>query len=125
MNDSQYSTLKSLLESKMWEAALATVESLLPSHPLAVQLHLLRGQLIQLQDENTSYPLDEVEKSLQRAVELEATYFDALVELMHFYDAVCPDMPKAITYAKQVKTIAQQALDEASAILAEAVESSA
>ena len=42
------------------------------------------------------------------AVELDATYFDALVELMHFYDAVCPDTPKAIEYARKVKVIAQK-----------------
>ncbi len=125
MKKTQHGAIKSLLDSNMWTAAIAKVESLLISNPLAIQLHLLRGQLIQLQDENTTYTLDEVEKAFQMAVELDATYFDALVELMHFYDAVCPNAPKAITYAKQVKTIAQKALDEASAVLAEAVESSA
>jgi len=37
---------------------------------------------------------------------------------MHFYDAVCADPPKALTYAKQVKALAQKALDEASDVLA-------
>jgi len=55
------------------------------------------------------------------AVELDATYFDALVELMHFYDAVCPDTPKAIEYAKKVNVIAQKVLDEASTVLEEGV----
>ncbi len=49
------------------------------------------------------------------------TYFDALVELMHFYDAVCPDTPKAIEYARKVKVIAQKVLDEASTVLEEKV----
>ena len=109
----------------MWEEALAKVDELLVSNPLAAQLYLLRGQLIQLQRESTQYSLDDVEKSFKMAVELDATYFDALVELMHFYDAVCPNAPKAIAYAKQVRTIAQKALEEASAVLAETVESSA
>jgi hypothetical protein len=43
--------------------------------------------------------------------------FDALVELMHFYDAVCADPPKALAYAKQVKALAQKALDEAGDVL--------
>ena len=121
MNSDQYTVLKPLLETQMWEEALAKVDELLVSNPLAAQLYLLRGQLIQLRRENTQYSLDDVEKSFKMAVELDATYFDALVELMHFYDAVCPDTPKAIEYARKVKVIAQKVLDEASTVLEEEV----
>lgn len=38
-------------------------------------------------------------------------------ELMHFYDAVCVDPSKALAYARQVKALAQKALDEASDVL--------
>ena len=119
MSSDQCTVLKRLLETQLWEEALAKVDELLVSNPLAAQLYLLRGQLIQLQRENTQYSLDDVEKSFKMAVELDATYFDALVELMHFYDAVCPDTPKAIEYAKKVKVIAQKVLDEASVVLEE------
>ena len=125
MNSDQCTVLKRLLETQMWEEALAKVDELLVSNPLAAQLYLLRGQLIQLQRENTQYSLDDVEKSFKMAVELDATYFDALVELMHFYDAVCPDTPKAIEYARKVKVIAQKVLDEASTVLEEEVGTSA
>jgi len=101
-------TLQRLLEAQLWEEALAQVETLLEANPCAAQLHLLRGQLIQLQDENTPYALEDVEKAFRRAVELDATYFDALVELMHFYEAVCPDTPQAVAYAKQVTALAQK-----------------
>src|SRR5712692_182506 len=121
MNSNQCTELKHFLETQMWEEALAKVDELLVSNPLAAQLYLLRGQLIQLQPENMKYALDDVEKSFKKAVELDATYFDALVELMHFYDAVCPDTPKAIAYAKKVKVIAQKVLDEASTVLEEEV----
>jgi hypothetical protein len=83
---------------------------------LAAQLYLLRGQLIQLQGESTTHTLEDAEAAFKRALELDGTYFDALVELMHFYDAVCADPPKALAYAKQVKALAQKALDEASDI---------
>ena len=43
--------------------------------------------------------------------------FAALVALMHFFDAVCADPPKALAYAKQVKALAQKALDEAGDVL--------
>ena len=125
MNSDQCTVLKRLLETQMWEEALAKVDELLVSNPLAAQLYLLRGQLIQLQRENTQYSLDDVEKSFKMAVELDATYFDALVELMHFYDVVCPDTPKAIEYARKVKVIAQKVLDEASTVLEEEVGTSA
>ena len=121
MNSDQYTVLKRLLETQMWEEALAKVDALLVANPVAAQLYLLRGQLIQLQREDTKYSLDDVEKSFKMAVELDATYFDALVELMHFYDAVCPDTPKAIEYAKKVNVIAQKVLDEASTVLEEGV----
>lgn len=125
MNSDQCTVLKRLLETQMWEEALAKVDELLVSNPLAAQLYLLRGQLIQLQRENTQYSLDDVETSFKMAVELDATYFDALVELMHFYDAVCPDTPKAIEYARKVKVIAQKVLDEASTVLEEEIGTSA
>lgn len=121
MKSDQYTVVKRLLETQMWEEALAKVDELLVSNPLAAQLYLLRGQLIQLQREDTKYSLDDVEKSFNMAIELDATYFDALVELMHFYDAVCPDTPKAIEYAKKVQVIAQKVLDESRTVLAEEV----
>jgi hypothetical protein len=89
----------------------------LVANPLAAQLYLLRGQLIQLQSESTAYALDDAEAAFKSALELDETYVDALVERMHFYDAVCADPPKALAYAKQVRALAQKALDEASDVL--------
>lgn len=117
MNTVPYDALKNMLEAKRWTEALAKVDEMLAANPFAAQLHLLRGQLIQLQSENTTYTLDDVALAFQNALALDDTYFDALVELMHFYDAVCPDMRKAVTYATKVKTIALKALDEARAVL--------
>jgi tetratricopeptide (TPR) repeat protein len=117
MKRDQYTALKRLLKTKKWEEALTKVDELLASNPFAAQLYLLRGQLIQLQDNSTAYALDDAEAAFKRALELDNTYLDALVELMHFYDAVCADTSKAITYARKVKALAQKALDEASAVL--------
>ena len=122
MSSDPYVTLQRLLEAQLWKEALAQVDALLKANPYAAQLHRLYGQLIQLQDENAPYALEDAEKAFQRAVDLDATYFDVLVELMHFYDAVCPDTPKAVAYAKQVKALAQKALAEAHAILDAQVE---
>ncbi len=125
MSSNPYVTLQRLLEAQLWKEALTQVDALLKANPYAAQLHRLHGQLIQLQDENTPYALEDAEKAFRRAVDLDTTYFDALVELMHFYDAVCPDTPKAVAYAKQVKALAQKALAEAHAILDAQVETHA
>jgi hypothetical protein len=117
MKKDVYTALQRLLKAKRWEKALAQVDTLLAANPLAAQLHLLRGQLIQLQDESTAYALADAEAAFKRALELDRTYLDALLELMHFYDAVCADPPKALAYARQVKALAQKALDEASDVL--------
>ena len=123
MKRDPYAALQGLLKAKRWQKALAQVDALLASNPLAAQLHLLRGQLIQLQSESTAYALDDAEAAFKRALELDGTYFDALVELMHFYDAVCADTPKAMVYATQVKALAQKALDDASDVLEDTITS--
>jgi hypothetical protein len=56
-----YAALQRLLKAKKWEEALAQGEALLAANPLAAQLYLLRGQLIQLQGESTAYTLDDAE----------------------------------------------------------------
>ena len=48
---------------------------------------------------------------------IDVTYFDALIELMHLYNAVCSNTLKANKYAKKIKAIAQKVLDEASDVL--------
>ena len=93
MKKDVYAALQRLLKAKKWQEALAQVDVLLAANPLAAQLYLLRGQLIQLQGESAAYALDDVEAAFKKALALDGTYFDVLVELMHFYDAVCVDPP--------------------------------
>jgi hypothetical protein len=110
------SDLQRLLKTKRWEGRWPT--SMFYWRPIHwLPLYLLRGQLIQLQGESTAYALNDAEAALKRAFELDETYFDALVELMHFYDAVCVDSSKALAYARQVKALAQKALDAAGDVL--------
>ena len=84
MNTVSYDALKNMLEAKRWTEALAKVDEMLASNPCAAQLRLLRGQLLQLQNEHTAYTLDDVALAFHNALALDDTYFDALVELMHF-----------------------------------------
>jgi hypothetical protein len=58
MKKDVYAALQRLLKAKKWEEALTQVDRLLVANPLAAQLYLLHGQLIQLQSESTAYALD-------------------------------------------------------------------
>lgn len=119
MNPNSYTALQHLLKNQHWNKSLKKVDQLLEENPLAIQLYLLKAQIVQLQDENIEYSLNDAEKALKKAVEIDNTYFDAIVELMHFYDIVSPDTSKAVKYAKKVKEVAQKALSEADTILEE------
>jgi hypothetical protein len=55
----------------------------------AAQWYLLRGPLIQLQNDSTAYALDAAATACKRTLKLDNTYLEALVELMHFADSVC------------------------------------
>jgi hypothetical protein len=63
MSRDPWVTLQHLLEDQLWKEALTQVDALLVANPLAAQLHLLGGQLIQLQDENSSCSLEDAEKA--------------------------------------------------------------
>jgi len=117
MEAEAYAELNRLRKSGLWGDALAKVDVLLLSNPFAVQLYLLHAELIQLQDENTGHTLEDAEASLKRAFEIDPNNFDVLVDLMHFYDVICPNPSKAIEYATKVKSLARKALDEANEIL--------
>jgi hypothetical protein len=69
-----YAALQRLLKAKKWEEALAQVDTLLAANPVAAQLYLLRGQLIQLQSENTAYTLDDTEATFNKALELDGAF---------------------------------------------------
>src|SRR5262245_54089840 len=112
-----YATLQRLLKAKKWEEALAQVDALLAANPLAAQLYLLRGQLIQLQGESTAHALEDVETAFKRALELDETYFDALVESCIFMTLCVRTRQRPWPMPSKVKALTQKALDEASDVL--------
>ena len=84
-------------EDKQYDAALREVEELLKSWPGNAQLYILWASLVQLQ-ENPAHNLDEVKKTLQRAVELDKQSPAGAIELGHYLDAV-EDNPRAASKA--------------------------
>lgn len=86
-------TVSRLWGKKDYDRALAEVETLLETWPGNPHLHVLKANLVQLQDE-PKYDLDEVRQALQLAIELDQESPAASIELGHFLDNVDDD-PKA------------------------------
>ena len=79
--------------------ALADVDRLLAHHRCPYSL-VLRGILIQLQDEDCPYPLQQAADDFLEALRIDSSYLPALEQLAHFYDAVEPNIEKAAEYAE-------------------------
>lgn len=105
------STISRLKEEQGFDAALKEVESLLLIWPGNAHLHLLRANLIQLQD-NPKYELDDAKQALQHAVELDKGSPAAAIELGYFLDNV-EDDPQAAAkaYAEGVASARRLLID--------------
>lgn len=85
--EQEQAEISRLWDEENYDQALAEVEKLLETRPGNPQLHILKANLIQLQEE-PKYELDEAEHSLRRAVELDNGAPTALIELGHYLDNV-------------------------------------
>jgi len=63
--------------------------------------------------------LDEIEKCILQALELEPEHLEALEEAAHFYDVIIPDQAKAIMYAQRYIQIAGKVVDDMQAIISD------
>jgi hypothetical protein len=61
--------------------------------------------------------LDEIEKCILQALELEPEHLETLEEAAHFYDVIIPDRAKAIMYAQRYVQIAGKVVDDMQAII--------
>jgi tetratricopeptide (TPR) repeat protein len=94
-------------------AALGEVDSLLEDWPGAASLHVLRSELIQLQDSNEAPPLEEAKAALKHAAELENPGQSALVEQGYFQFAVEDDAKGALQSFKAAVEVYRDLLIEA------------
>jgi tetratricopeptide (TPR) repeat protein len=102
---------------KAWQsgdfaAALAEVDRLLSDWPDQPALLVMRGGLIQLQDEKGP-PLAEARAALERAVELDETAPAAWTELGHFLNAVEDDADGAARCFQKAAELARRQLEDA------------
>lgn len=96
------STVSRLWDEENYDQALAEVETLLQTWPGNPHLHVLRANLVQLQEE-PKYDLDEAKQALRQAIELDKGSPTASIELGHFLDNVEDDPRSAIkAYAEGI-----------------------
>ncbi len=101
-------------------AALGMVEGGLQSFPKSTQLWILRGDLIQLSDDDVSYCLDDALASYQKALECDPGNGQAYESIGHLLDEVMDEPAKAEPYFR--KAIALGRTDAAREGLARVLE---
>lgn len=97
-----------------YKAALAMINDLLSQYPFDTRLLLLKGEIIQLLDENS--PLGELKdarKALELAVKVDPKSIEALLELAYFYSAVEDNDLKALQLFDQAIQLCLTFLQEA------------
>jgi tetratricopeptide (TPR) repeat protein len=93
--------------------ALAEVDRLLTDWPNNPRLLILRGNLIQLQDEDAVPTLEDARHDLERAVELAEESPAALIELAHFLFAVEDDDKAAARHFDKAIALGKRLLKDA------------
>lgn len=99
---------------------LELMEAAIAEHPDLAELWILRGDLIQLSDDDNGYTLVDAESSYLKAVELEPDDPEGYESLGFYYDVVMADPVEAKPYFE--KAIALGAGESAHDGLAEVLE---
>ena len=86
--------IKKLYREQRYDEALAEVLVQLEANCESPTLWVLRGNLIQLAD-NNPFPLEDAERSYLKALEIDPGHLEAMEDLAHFYQAVIVDPAKA------------------------------
>ena len=68
-------------------------------------------------EDQIPYGLDEVEKCILTALDLDPEHLEALEEAAHFYDVMVPDRNKAVMYAERYVQLAGKVVGDMKAII--------
>ena len=105
MNENYYiEKLKSLFPGKGEQASsqvLALADEAVRVWPESSKLWCIRGDLIQLGDEDTPHELADALACYERAIEIDPKCIEAYEEIGHFYNAVMDDTERAKPFFQQ------------------------
>jgi hypothetical protein len=88
--------------------------------PECAEFWVTKARLMMLNDRpenNEPSGLDEIERCILQALELDPGCLEALEEAAHFYDVMIPDRAKAIAYARNYITVAGKVVTDMQAII--------
>lgn len=108
------------ISTKEWEELFRENTKRLNLVPECPGLWVAKARLMMLDDHPEDHEpsgLDEIEKCILQALELEPEHLEALEEAAHFYDVIIPDRDKAIKYAQRYVQVAGRVVDDMQAII--------
>ena len=108
------------ISTKEWEELFRENTKRLNLVPECPGLWVAKARLMMLDDHPEDHEpsgLDEIEKCILQALELEPEHLEALEEAAHFYDVIIPDRAKAMLYAQRYIDVAEKVVHDMSAII--------
>ena len=108
------------ISTKEWEELFRENTKRLNLVPECPGLWVAKARLMMLDDHPEDHEpsgLDEIEKCILQALELEPEHLEALEEAAHFYDVIIPDRAKAMFYAQRYIDVAEKAVHDMQAII--------
>jgi hypothetical protein len=84
---------------------MALADEAIREFPQSPRLLVMRGDLIQLNPENTPQTLQDALASYQRAVEIDPKFAEAWEEIGHFHDVVLADEKTAQTFFDKARQL--------------------
>jgi len=108
------------ISTKEWEELFRENTKRLNLVPECPGLWVAKARLMMLDDHPEDHEpsgLDEIEKCILQALELEPEHLEALEEAAHFYDVIIPDRAKAMLYAQRYIDVAEKAVHDMQAII--------
>jgi hypothetical protein len=114
---SDHATILSLVRAGQHGAALEAIARSLEDDPDCPYVLVLQAISTMLNESPLGPGLEQAERALLRAVEIDGTYLPALEELAHYYDAVAPDPQRARMYASRWITVGGRVIADMHAIV--------
>jgi hypothetical protein len=108
------------ISTNEWEELFRENTKRLNLVPECPGLWVAKARLMMLDDHpenHGSSGLNEIERGILQALELEPEHLEVLEETAHFCDVVIPDRDKAVMYAQYYVQVAGKVVDEMQAII--------
>ena len=105
--------IKNKYEQGKYQEAIALIEKVEQEGLITPDVLVWKGRCLQLIDEESSYQLSDIESTFKEALEIDAEFTPAIIELAWFYLNVLDDASKAIPLFDKAINLHKQLITEA------------